>query len=147
MSAVRTLDRLCARSYAVPEGIGSFSRATQHSAYGCVLGYHVPARSGLFFAPSYRHRNPNLGSCTACEARLSLRLQVDGILGAALPSLRLRYADSTNQLGDGFGLQLGRWRAFGSASGCFLGFERFALLALRGCFLGGGFFCCQPFLD
>jgi len=57
------LDRLRARGYAVPGGLESLFRLTQHSACGCVLGYHVPApvpphearrfagtpASGLFF--------------------------------------------------------------------------------------------------
>src|SRR5271166_1185706 len=34
---------------AVPEGLESYSHFTQHSAFGCVLGYHVPAPAGLAF--------------------------------------------------------------------------------------------------
>ena len=45
---------------AVPEGLESFFYVTQHSAFGCVLGYHVPAPWGLILVGLYHHRNPTL---------------------------------------------------------------------------------------
>jgi len=37
------LGTLPAERYVGPGGLGSFPPATQYSACGCVLGYHVPA--------------------------------------------------------------------------------------------------------
>jgi|BarGraIncu00222A_1022003.scaffolds.fasta_scaffold325681_1 hypothetical protein len=34
-------------SSAVPEGLESSFHFTQHSSFGCVLGYHVAAPAGL----------------------------------------------------------------------------------------------------
>ena len=63
----------------------------------------------------------------------------------ALSVCELDHSDSTSHSGDGFGLLRGRWCAFGnSASGWFLGFDRFGL---GGFVLGGSYIGCQPFLD
>jgi hypothetical protein len=44
----QSFQSLCENS-AVPEGLESFSHCAQHSAFGYVLGYDVPAPAGLVF--------------------------------------------------------------------------------------------------
>src|SRR5271157_1125781 len=50
---------MCENS-AVPTGLESFSHLTQHSAFGCVLGYTELPRWGCIFGESYHRRNPIL---------------------------------------------------------------------------------------
>jgi hypothetical protein len=58
------------RTSIVPGGLKSFSHFTQHSAFGCVLGYHVPAPVGPDFSSLYHRRNPSISSHTDSEAQL-----------------------------------------------------------------------------
>ena len=50
---------LCVRTSVVPGKLGCISHLTQHSAFGCVLGHHVPAPEGWFFGGLFHRRNSN----------------------------------------------------------------------------------------
>src|SRR5271165_5236983 len=56
------------RNGVVPEGLRCFSHSTQHSACGCVLGYHESAPAALVLAALLHRCNNEPSFVTASEA-------------------------------------------------------------------------------
>src|SRR5271165_3946561 len=57
------------RNGVVSEGLRCFSHSTQHSACGCVLGYHESAPAALVLAALFHRCNNEPSFVTASEGR------------------------------------------------------------------------------